>query len=235
MFCPNCGSPVATSQPSPAPSPGLGGPKQPRTSVAPAVLAGVAVGVVIVLLGGILLLLRDSPSPQPTAGVASPSTSRAETASPTSQEASPTKRPRPQRVKTVTATPAPGPGDVRTLPAGWFCRDLNAQGYSYVAAVDYWRMHGQPNQMDADRNGIPCETVYPASDISAYWGGRSLPNLSSTGGLFCRDLAGRGFTYPEAVAYWWLEGMPDRMDADLNGIPCETVYPASAVYSFWYR
>ena len=46
---------------------------------------------------------------------------------------------------------------------------------------------------------------------------------------------GGGFTYPEAVAYWWLEGMPDRMDADLNGIPCETVYPASAVYSFWYR
>jgi hypothetical protein len=52
-----------------------------------------------------------------------------------------------------------GPGDVRRQPAGLFCRNLLSRGFSYVAAIDYWRMHGQPNQMDADRNGIPCETV----------------------------------------------------------------------------
>jgi hypothetical protein len=39
--------------------------------------------------------------------------------------------------------------------------------YSYVAAIDYWR--GQPNQMDADRNGIPCETVYSAMTVTAFW------------------------------------------------------------------
>jgi hypothetical protein len=44
-----------------------------------------------------------------------------------------------------------------------------ARGYSYVAAVDYWRLHGQPNRMDAHLNGIPCETVYPASAVHAYW------------------------------------------------------------------
>ena len=27
-----------------------------------------------------------------------------------------------------------------------------------------------------------------------------------------------------SLVYWSLEGEPDRMDADLNGIPCETLY-----------
>jgi hypothetical protein len=27
--------------------------------------------------------------------------------------------------------------------------------------------------------------------------------------------------------------MPTRMDADGNGIPCETVYPAVVVNAFW--
>jgi hypothetical protein len=35
------------------------------------------------------------------------------------------------------------------------------------------------------------------------------------------------------VAYWYDEGLPDRMDADGNGIPCETVYPAAVVQAFW--
>jgi hypothetical protein len=93
--------------------------------------------------------------------------------------------------------------------------------------------------MDADRNGIPCETVYPASDVSAYWSTRDLPNSAAGGsvslpsGLFCRDLRARGVSYSDAVAYWWAEGAPNRMDVDLNGIPCETVYPASDVNGFW--
>ncbi len=40
--------------------------------------------------------------------------------------------------------------------------------------------------------------------------------------------------YAEAVRYWWYYGMPDRMDADKNGIPCETVYSSAAVNAFWY-
>jgi hypothetical protein len=124
-------------------------------------------------------------------------------------------------------------GDVRDLPAGLFCRDLDARGYSYSAAVDYWRVHGQPNQMDADRNGIPCGTVYDPDDVSAYWRGREPLEHGLAGGLFCRDLMAMGYTYTEAVIYWWLEGVPDRMDADRNGIPCETVYPRGDVLTFW--
>jgi hypothetical protein len=26
-----------------------------------------------------------------------------------------------------------------------------------------------PDQLDIDRNGIPCETVYPGSDVDNYW------------------------------------------------------------------
>jgi hypothetical protein len=43
-------------------------------------------------------------------------------------------------------------------------------GYSYPAAVEYWRLEGYTDRMDADLNGIPCETVYPRSDVVAYWG-----------------------------------------------------------------
>jgi hypothetical protein len=232
-FCPSCGAQTGASQPLQSPLQPGAQPPASRSLLVPVALAGLAVGVVIVLLVGVLLL-RGTPSSDPTAGAASAAAAPSETTSSPSEEASPTRQARPRRVKTVTAAPTPVPGDVRGLPAGLFCRDLNARGYSYVAAIDYWRMHGQPNQMDADRNGIPCETVYPASDVAAYWGGQSLPGMSLTSGLFCRDLYVRGYSYPEAVAYWWLEGAPDRMDADLNGIPCETVYPAYAVDEYWY-
>lgn len=52
-------------------------------------------------------------------------------------------------------------------------------------------------------------------------------------GLFCRDLLAGGLDYPEAASYWWDEGAPDQMDAERNGIPCETVYPAEEVNAFW--
>jgi len=67
------------------------------------------------------------------------------------------------------ATPV-GPGDVLTEPVGLLCKDLNAKGYSYSASVDYWRAHGQPDNMDADKNGIPCETTYSERDVILYWG-----------------------------------------------------------------
>jgi hypothetical protein len=53
------------------------------------------------------------------------------------------------------------------------------------------------------------------------------------GGLFCRDLSARGYSYDEAVKYWEFEGFPDRMDADHNSIPCQTVYPESDVLGTW--
>jgi hypothetical protein len=55
---------------------------------------------------------------------------------------------------------------------------------------------------------------------------------------FCRELAqeaGPVFSvgYTGAVAYWFLEGMPERMDADLDGVPCETVFSYEEVLEFW--
>lgn len=52
-------------------------------------------------------------------------------------------------------------------------------------------------------------------------------------GLICRDLLARGFNFVDALDYWVREGTPDRMDKDLNGIPCETVYPADEVAAGW--
>ena len=116
------------------------------------------------------------------------------------------------------------------------CRDLKSRAYSYAAAVDYWRLHGQPGAMDADANGIPCETVYPRADVASFWGLQGVrPSATGLpGGLLCKDLATRGASYSQAVAYWYSQGAPSRMDVDGNGIPCETVYPAAAISSFWF-
>ena len=214
-----------------------------------------------------------------------------------------------------------------------FCRDLNALGYDYVSAVTYWVKEGSPERMDADRNGIPCETVYPAADVLAFWGDplpttTAPPSLTLAGleayvgeqwrnaggwpidwvcrlehgtrlsagtewvcvpaetgegeypvltalvlddagtvavaqsgtwypdllpgtvsdrlgaGKFCRDVlnpeiglsdwvADPGRRYFGAVLYWFEEGRPNRMDADINGIPCETLVDAGVVTDFW--
>jgi hypothetical protein len=54
----------------------------------------------------------------------------------------------------------PNATGVTTLPSGLFCRDLHAMGYNWSQAITYWNYWGQPDRMDADLNGIPCETVY---------------------------------------------------------------------------
>jgi hypothetical protein len=69
-------------------------------------------------------------------------------------------------VITTTSTLTP----VTDLEPGLFCRDLRSLDYSYTEAVHYWAVEGRPDRMDADGNGIPCETVYPEGDVVAYWG-----------------------------------------------------------------
>jgi hypothetical protein len=54
----------------------------------------------------------------------------------------------------------PNATGVTTLPSGLFCRDLHAMGYNWNQAITYWNYWGQPDRMDSDLNGIPCETVY---------------------------------------------------------------------------
>lgn len=229
-FCPSCGQPTSA-----------GGAPPAGRNTGPWII-GAAVVIAIALIAGAFLLTRDGDdddvSTDDTAATLPPTTAdRSSTtgSSTTATTASTTTAP-----PTTPPPPPTGPGDVLDQPSGLYCRDLNAMGYSYSAAVDYWRREGNTNRMDADRNGIPCETVYPRSDVVSYWGdyGYSDPSfdyLSGVpGGLFCRDLAARGFSYGEAVAYWFWDGAPNRMDEDLDGIPCETVYGEDVAADYWF-
>jgi hypothetical protein len=87
---------------------------------------------------------------------------------------------------------------------------------------------GLPDELDVDGNGIPCEAEFPTSSDALVDSMRWVEP-----GLFCRDLAEWGYSYADAIAYWLLEGAPDRMDADRNGIPCETVYPIEDIDDYF--
>jgi hypothetical protein len=62
-------------------------------------------------------------------------------------------------------------------------------------------------------------------------------------GMLCRDYlatyhsGGGNFderaAYTELLAYWFLEGEPDRMDVDHDGVPCETLFAAEVVADVW--
>jgi hypothetical protein len=192
-----------------------------------AVIAVAATLVAVAVVGGAFLLGRSGGDDDATGTKATASTTTTSTTTTTTTSTSTT---------TTTVPPTSALGDVRSLPDGLYCRDLKAQGYSYSAAVDYWRVHGQPNRMDEDRNGIPCETVYPRSDVVAYWPSstyEAIPSYGLPSGLLCQDLADRGIDVYGALTYFIWEGYPARMDADDNGIPCETVYPdATEVWLF---
>jgi hypothetical protein len=57
-------------------------------------------------------------------------------------------------------------GSLALEPDGMRCADLAALGYGAKDAVDYWFLWGAPPLMDADADGIPCETVFP--DVERY-------------------------------------------------------------------
>lgn len=127
---------------------------------------------------------------------------------------------------TTTAAPATTRAGVEDLPSGWYCRDLVAARYSYAEAVAYWISEGSPDRMDADLNGIPCETVYSESDVLTFWGD-SLPTTTTMGGI-------------EAV--WWFSPMepweypfPMSSDRSLYGSGCSpgtTILPDGAWFGF---
>lgn len=79
---------------------------------------------------------------------------------------------------------------VEYYPSGLLCRDLlepppgfepgrwqpELDHLTYGLAVWYWVAEGRPERMDADGNGIPCETVYPKEDVDRYWASaRTIP------------------------------------------------------------
>jgi hypothetical protein len=57
-------------------------------------------------------------------------------------------------------------GDLYLEPGSLHCADLEWRGYGAKDAVDYWFLWGAPPLMDADADGIPCETVFP--DVERY-------------------------------------------------------------------
>jgi hypothetical protein len=57
-------------------------------------------------------------------------------------------------------------GEVAALPDGLRCADLASLGFGPKLAVDYWFLWGGPGLMDADVDGIPCETVW--QDVEQY-------------------------------------------------------------------
>ncbi len=71
---------------------------------------------------------------------------------------------------TTTITRPPDDREVDALAWGLLCRDLVEAGWDYSGAVAYWEVEGRPARMDVDENGIPCETVYPTSEVTSYWG-----------------------------------------------------------------
>jgi hypothetical protein len=127
------------------------------------------------------------------------------------------------RVPTTTTTTTAAALPPAELSTGLLCADVKAAGHDYREALAYWVREGRPSRMDADLDGIPCETVFEASAIENVLQFDADPSLAAGG--FCRDVAGAGYGFGEALAYWVREGAPDRMDADSNELPCETVFP----------
>ena len=151
--------------------------------------AGLIVAFVVVL-GGLAYVISNRSAPGEDAGKVTDTTKvQATTTAPASSTAAPktttlgptttvattttlppttTTRPTTTTSTAPIATaPAAPPGPVRAQPGGLFCRDLKARGYDFRQALAYWLTNGRPARMDADGNGIPCETVYPATVVKA--------------------------------------------------------------------
>ena len=67
---------------------------------------------------------------------------------------------------------------VPTMGPGQLCGKLTDEGSEltvllpddqtrYFGALLYWFMEGRPSRMDADSNGIPCETRFPEEIVDA--------------------------------------------------------------------
>lgn len=211
------------------PGPGRGRDSSKRLTV---IAGSVCVGLAIIVVALVATRDRgeevadDRPTTTPAPTAATTTTEPAEQV-PSTEAAS---------TGTTMVVPATVGTDVGLLPAGLFCRDLRQMGLTFVAAVDYWRREGQTDRMDIDLNGVPCETVYPVEEVRSIFPSATIAPRSSApslpSGLICRDLRDRGADVYAALDYYVSEGFPERMDADGDGVPCETVYSdAEAVWS----
>jgi hypothetical protein len=128
------------------------------------------------------------------------------------------------RASTTTAqatTTRPATTRPIKLVVGKYCAAMRAAGWSFEEARAYYEDHGQPAHMDADGDGIPCETVYgevggpapaPQQDCDPAYPDDCLP--SPPPDLDCADIGHR-------VAVDHNYGDPHRLDADGDGYGCD--------------
>jgi hypothetical protein len=162
----------------------------------------------VVVLGAVLLAACSSPTNDQ--GQAQPlPTVATTTAATTTTEAPTTTRP-------ATTRPI-------KLVVGKYCAAMKAAGWSFQKARAYYEDHGQPAHMDADGDGIPCETVYgevdgqgpapaPQEGCDPAYPDDCLP--SPPPDLDCVDVGHR-------VTVDHSYGDPHRLDADRDGIGCD--------------
>jgi hypothetical protein len=167
----------------------------------------------LVVVGAVLLAACSSPTEHQ--GQAQPSPTVATTAATTTTEA-PT---------TTAAATTTQPATTRPikLVVGKYCAAMKAAGWSFEEARAYYEDHGQPAHMDADGDGIPCETVYgevggpgqapdPQEDCHPAYPDDCLPPPPPD--LDCDEIG-----YRVRVDHRY--GDPHRLDADRDGVGCD--------------
>lgn len=124
----------------------------------------------------------------------------------------------PTTTATTRAPPKPTTTRLVLLP-GKYCATMRAAGWSFEQARAYYNDHGQPAHMDADGDGIPCETVYgevggpaPRQDCDPAYPNDCL--ASPPPDLDCADVGRR-------VVVDHSHGDPHRLDADGDGYGCD--------------
>jgi hypothetical protein len=60
-------------------------------------------------------------------------------------------------------------------------------GMDYPTVLHYWMSQGSPESMDDDRNGLPCETAYPADVVARVAGSPLVAGGSVAGGPVTRE------------------------------------------------
>lgn len=118
--------------------------------------------------------------------------------------------------------PVVGEEEDAWLSHGLFCRDIVLDPWTGPQVPFlYWLVEGSPDRMDADRDGIPCETLFPQIVLSQFLEDPYLLEDGVPSGLACDDLRWVRPYYRQAVAYYVTEGFSGMLDEDGDGIPCE--------------
>jgi hypothetical protein len=161
----------------------------------------------LVVVGALLLAACSSPTEDQGQAQPLPTVATATTAATTTTEAATATRPATTRAI--------------KLVVGKYCAAMHAAGWSFEKASAYYEDHGQPAHMDADGDGIPCETVYgevgdpapgPQEDCDPAYPDECLP--SPPPDLDCADIGHR-------VTVDHSNGDPHRLDADGDGYGCD--------------